>query len=67
VIEESERADLKAATVMAERLARCFRSSRSVWCTGGSRRRSANATMRAFRDNAVHILVATSVIEVGST
>ncbi len=65
VIDESERADLKAATTMAERLARAFPEFRIGLVHGRLKAEARDATMRAFRDNAVHILVATSVIEVG--
>jgi len=65
VIEESERADLKAATVMAERLAKVFPELEVGLVHGRLKAEERDATMRAFRDNAVHILVATSVIEVG--
>jgi len=65
LIEESERADLKAATVMAERLAKAFPELEVGLVHGRLKAEERDATMRAFRDNAVHILVATSVIEVG--
>src|SRR2546429_7230708 len=65
VIEESERADLKAATVMAERLAKVFPELEVGLVHGRLKAEERDATMRAFRDNAVHVLVATSVIEVG--
>src|SRR5216117_2912585 len=65
VIEESERADLKAATVMAERLAVVFPELEVGLVHGRLKAEERDATMRAFRDNAVHILVATSIIEVG--
>jgi ATP-dependent DNA helicase RecG len=65
VIDESERADLKAATTMAETLARTFKELRVGLVHGRMKADERDTTMRAFRDNAVHILVATSVIEVG--
>ena len=65
VIEESERADLKAATVMAGRLAKVFPELEVGLVHGRLKAEERDATMRAFRDRAVHILVATSVIEVG--
>jgi ATP-dependent DNA helicase RecG len=65
VIDESERADLKAATTMAETLARTFQEFRVGLVHGRLKADERDATMRAFRDNAVHVLVATSVIEVG--
>src|SRR5439155_11874933 len=65
VIEESERADLKAATTMAERLAGVFPELRVGLVHGRLNADERDATMRAFRDNTIHVLVATSVIEVG--
>ncbi len=65
VIDESERADLKAATVMAGRLAKVFPELHVGLVHGRLKPEERDATMRAFRDNAVQVLVATSVIEVG--
>jgi len=65
VIDESERADLKAATTMAETLARMFKDLRVGLVHGRLKVDERDATMRDFRDNKVHVLVATSVIEVG--
>ena len=65
VIDESERADLKAATTMAGKLAKTFSEFRVGLVHGRMKPDERDATMRAFRDNRVHILVATSVIEVG--
>jgi ATP-dependent DNA helicase RecG len=65
VIDESERADLKAATTMAEKLAKTFAEFRVGLVHGRMKADERDATMRAFRDNGVNILVATSVIEVG--
>ncbi len=65
VIDESERADLKAATTMAEKLAKVFAEFRVGLVHGRMKVDERDATMRAFRDNKVNILVATSVIEVG--
>jgi len=65
VIDESERADLKAATVMAGRLAKVFPELEIGLVHGRLKPEERDETMRAFRDNAVHVLVATSVIEVG--
>src|SRR6266550_2838261 len=65
VIDESERADLKAATTMAEDLREVFPEFRVGLVHGRLKAEERDATMRAFRDNAVQILVATSVIEVG--
>jgi ATP-dependent DNA helicase RecG len=65
VIEQSERADLKAATTMADRLAKVFPELVVGLVHGRLKAEERDQTMRAFRDNRVHILVATSVIEVG--
>jgi ATP-dependent DNA helicase RecG len=65
VIEESERADLKAATTMAGTLAKTFKEFRVGLVHGRQKAEERDATMRAFRDNAVQVLVATSVVEVG--
>src|SRR5256886_15724045 len=65
VIDESERADLKAATTMAEKLAKTFAAFRVGLVHGRMKADERDATMRDFRDNAVQILVATSVIAVG--
>jgi ATP-dependent DNA helicase RecG len=66
VIEESEKTDLKAATTMYEELASSVFPDRTVALLHG--RLSAeerDVTMRAFRDGAIDVLVATTVIEVG--
>jgi len=65
VIDESERADLKAATTMAAKLAKTFAEVRVGLVHGKMKADERDATMRAFRDNSVQILVATTVIEVG--
>ena len=65
VIDESERADLKAAATMAEKLAKTFAEFRVGLVHGRLKAEERDPTMRAFRDNQVNILVATSVIEVG--
>ena len=65
VIDELERADLKAATTMAEKLAKTFAEFRVGLVHGRLKAEERDATMRAFRDNQVNLLVATSVIEVG--
>jgi len=65
VIDESERADLKAATTMAEKLAKTFAEFRVGLVHGKMKAEERDATMRAFRDNEAQILVATTVIEVG--
>jgi len=66
VIEESEKTDLKAAVTMYDELATSVFPDRKVALLHG--RLSADerdTTMRAFRDGAIDVLVATTVIEVG--
>jgi ATP-dependent DNA helicase RecG len=65
VIEESERADLKAATTMAAALAKVFPEFRLGLVHGRMKPEERDEVMRAFRDNQVQILVATTVVEVG--
>jgi ATP-dependent DNA helicase RecG len=66
VIEESEKTDLKAATTMhAELAAGVFAARRTALLHGRVPGAERDATMRAFRDGGIDILVATTVIEVG--
>ena len=65
VIEESEKADLKAATTMHEELTGVFEEFQVGLVHGRLKAEARDATMRAFRDGNIQILVATSVIEVG--
>ena len=65
VIEESEKADLRAATTMAGALQREFEGLTVGLVHGRLPSDEKDAVMRAFRDGSVHVLVATTVIEVG--
>lgn len=66
VIEESEKTDLKAATTMhAELSAGPFAQRRVALLHGRLPTEERDTIMRAFRDGAIDILVATTVIEVG--
>ena len=66
VIEESEKTDLKAATTMhAELSSGAFAGRRVALLHGRLPTDERDTIMRAFRDGAVDILVATTVIEVG--
>jgi len=65
VIDESEKADLRAATTMAAELKKVFAEFKVGLVHGRLKPEERDKTMRAFRDNTVQILVATSVIEVG--
>ena len=66
VIEESEKTDLKAATTMFETLRTGAFAGRTVALLHGRLPGDErDATMRAFRDGRIQVLVATTVIEVG--
>ena len=65
MIVESEKADLRAATTGAERLAEVFPELRVGLVHGKMPVAKREDTMRAFRDGDVGVLVATTVIEVG--
>lgn len=66
VIEESEKTDLKAATTMFQMLSSgAFAGRRVALLHGRIPAVQRDATMRDFRDGAIDILVATTVIEVG--
>jgi ATP-dependent DNA helicase RecG len=66
VIAESEKTDLKAATTMYEALAAGpFAQRRVALLHGRVPAAERDATMRRFRDGAIDVLVATTVIEVG--
>jgi ATP-dependent DNA helicase RecG len=65
VIEETEKADLRAATTMAEQLKVRFPNLTIGLVHGRLKADERDAVMRRFRDGTVQILVATTVIEVG--
>lgn len=65
VIEESERADLRAATTMSQTLAARWPDLNVGLVHGRMKADERDAVMRAFRDGKVNVLVATTVIEVG--
>jgi len=66
VIEESETRDLKAATTMYKQLAEgAFKARRVALLHGKIPAAERDETMRRFRDGAIDVLVATTVIEVG--
>jgi ATP-dependent DNA helicase RecG len=65
VIEESERADLRAATTMAQSLAARWPELRVGLVHGRLKADERDDVMRRFRAGEVHVLVATTVIEVG--
>jgi ATP-dependent DNA helicase RecG len=65
VIEESERADLRAATTMAQTLAARWPGLQVGLVHGRLRGQERDDVMRRFRAGEVNVLVATTVIEVG--
>jgi len=65
LVEESEKVDLRAATAMAEELSRVFPEYHVALLHGRMKGDEKDAVMRAFREGQLHILVATSVVEVG--
>jgi ATP-dependent DNA helicase RecG len=65
VIEESERADLRAATTMAQSLAARWPERGVGLVHGRLKAEERDGVMRRFRAGALDVLVATTVIEVG--
>jgi ATP-dependent DNA helicase RecG len=65
VIEESERADLRAATTMAETLAARWPELQVGLVHGRLKAEERDTVMRRFRRGEIQVLVATTVIEVG--
>ncbi len=65
VIEESERADLRAATTMAQRLTARWPDLNVGLVHGRLKADDRDGIMRRFRAGDIDVLVATSVIEVG--
>jgi ATP-dependent DNA helicase RecG len=65
VIEESEKVDLKAATTMAEQLRVDLDPLEVGLVHGRLKAEERDSTMRRFRSGEIHVLVATTVIEVG--
>jgi ATP-dependent DNA helicase RecG len=66
LIEESEKIDLKAATEMADTLAQdVFPEFRVALLHGKMKQDAKDRVMRAFAGGEIHVLVSTTVIEVG--
>jgi ATP-dependent DNA helicase RecG len=65
VIEESERADLRAASTMVQTLAARWPDLQVDLVHGRMKAEDRDGVMRRFRSGQVHVLVATTVIEVG--
>ena len=65
VIEESEKVDLKSATDGFKKLSQIFKDRRVALLHGRLKSEEKEATMKAFAAGEIHILVSTTVIEVG--
>lgn len=65
LVEESEKLDLKAATAMVETLRRRFDGYKVGLLHGRMKTDDRAETMRLFSSNDLHVLVSTTVIEVG--
>jgi ATP-dependent DNA helicase RecG len=65
VIEESEKVDLKSATEGFHKLSEVFRSRRVALLHGRMKSDEKETTMAAFAAGQIHLLVSTTVIEVG--
>ena len=65
LVDESEKVDLKAATVMVDALARRFPGHAVDLLHGRMKSDEREAVMARFAAGGVHVLVATTVIEVG--
>jgi ATP-dependent DNA helicase RecG len=65
LIEESEKVDLRAATEMADTLQEIFPEYRVALLHGRMKQDAKDRVMRAFAAGELHILVSTTVIEVG--
>ena len=65
LIEESEKVDLRAATEMADTLQEIFPEYRVALLHGRMKQDAKDRVMRAFACGEIHVLVSTTVIEVG--
>ncbi|MCC7125430.1 MAG: ATP-dependent DNA helicase RecG [Acidobacteria bacterium] len=65
LVEESEKVDLRAATAMSEELTHVFPEFRVALLHGRMKGDEKDTVMRAFAAGDLHVLVATSVVEVG--
>ena len=65
LVEESAKIDLKAATTMAESLAEVFRDHTVGLLHGRMKPEERAAVMRRFATGELHLLVSTTVVEVG--
>src|SRR5213079_3601132 len=64
-IEESEKVDLKSATEGFKKLSEVFQGRRVALLHGRLKSEEKEATMKAFAAGEIHVLVSTTVIEVG--
>ncbi len=65
LVDESEKVDLRAATAMAKELTGVFPEYRVALLHGRMKADEKDAVMRAFGAGDLHVLVSTSVVEVG--
>ena len=65
LVEESEKVDLKGAVEMAEKLQKAFKGYNTGLLHGRLKSSEKDIIMDGFKKNNVHILVSTTVIEVG--
>src|SRR5262249_44745039 len=65
VIEESEKVDLRSATEGFAKLSQIFKNRRVALLHGRLKSEEKEITMKAFAAGEIHILVSTTVIEVG--
>jgi ATP-dependent DNA helicase RecG len=65
LVEESEKVDLKAATAMAQQIAKVFPEFAVALLHGRMKSEEKEAVMHQFTAGTLHILVSTTVVEVG--
>lgn len=65
LITESETLDVEAATLLAAKLQKVFPSYQVGLLHGKQKTQEKESVMRAFREGALHLLVTTTVVEVG--
>lgn len=65
LVDESEKIDLKAATAMADQIAKVFPEFQVALLHGRMKGDEKEAVMRRFAGGQLHILVSTTVVEVG--
>lgn len=65
LLEESEKLDLKCAAEMSEKLRKAFKGYNTALLHGRMKNAEKDAIMNGFKNNEIHILVSTTVVEVG--